>query len=306
MPKIDLDKVPVRTGSSYPAPHDAAVEGRSGQRLGDAGGLTQFGVTLTRLAPGAASSLRHWHEKQDEFIIVTEGELTLVEDGGETVLKAGDCAAFPAGVANGHCVQNLTDKPGAFFVVGAKTPQETAWYSDIDMKLDVHGEKMRFTRRDGSPLDGGPAPEAPEADFQTISERLTRGLLNEEFGLYRSIFHLPSSVHPRTGDAYTLNTEAELKEDYDLYVKNVKAQGVTAVGRKVLKMSYPDNETCVVETEVTLMRGSELMVKPFNTVFRLEKRNGEWRIARIISSLGHIAWTRGQGGVTADQRFELD
>ncbi len=124
--------------------------------------------------------------------------------------------------------------------------------------------------------------------------------------MYRSIFHIPSSIHPRTGDAYTLATEADLKEDYDLYVKNVKAQGVTGATRRILKMSYPDSETCVVETEVSLLRGNELLVKPYNTVFRLEKRGGEWRIARIISSLGHIAWTRGQGGITSDQKFELD
>ncbi|SMX29135.1 Cupin domain protein [Pelagimonas phthalicica] len=150
MPKIDLSQVPVRTGSSYPAKYSDRMAGRSGQGVGDAGGLTQFGANLVRLAPGALSSLRHWHEKQDEFLIVTEGALTLIDDTGETPLVPGDCCAFPANDGNGHHIVNRSDRDGVFLVVGTRTETETGWYSDIDMKVEVAGGKMRFTRKDGS------------------------------------------------------------------------------------------------------------------------------------------------------------
>ena len=149
MPKIDLFTVPVRTGSSYPPPHDAAMVGRSQQRLGDAGGLTQFGANLVRLAPGAMSSLRHWHERQDEFLVVTQGALTLVDDHGETPLAPGDCCAFPAGDPNGHHIVNRSEADGAFVVVGTRTDQETGWYPDHDLKVEVADGDMRFLRRDG-------------------------------------------------------------------------------------------------------------------------------------------------------------
>ena len=95
MPVIDQSKCPRKTGSIYPAPHDAAMDGRSSLRLGDAGGLTQFGANLVRLAPGALSSLRHWHLHEDEFVMVTRGACTLIDDDGEHVMAVGDCAAFP-------------------------------------------------------------------------------------------------------------------------------------------------------------------------------------------------------------------
>ncbi|WP_417210113.1 cupin domain-containing protein [Antarctobacter sp.] len=152
MPRIDLDKIPLRTGSSYPAPHDEAMIGRRQQRLGDAAGLTQFGANLVRLAPGAMSSLRHWHERQDEFLVVTEGALTLVDDNGETPLVPGDCCAFPAGDPNGHHILNTSDIEGAFVVIGTRTDRETGWYSDLDLKVEVEGGKMRFLRRDGGAL----------------------------------------------------------------------------------------------------------------------------------------------------------
>ena len=106
MPKIDLANVPVKTGSIYPEPYAAQMQGRSSLRLGQAGGLTQFGANLVILAPGARSSLRHWHRHEDEFVMVTDGECVLIEDAGETVMRPGDCAAFPAGVADGHCLVN--------------------------------------------------------------------------------------------------------------------------------------------------------------------------------------------------------
>ena len=153
MPKIDIDSLPVQTGSAYPAPHDAAMRGRSQVRLGDAGGVTQFGANLVRLDPGAQSSLRHWHERQDEFLVVTQGALVLVDDHGETPLAPGDCCAFPAGDPNGHHVVNRSQAPGAFVVVGTRTETETGWYSDIDMKVEAVRGRMRFSRRDGTEMD---------------------------------------------------------------------------------------------------------------------------------------------------------
>ncbi|MCV2882901.1 cupin domain-containing protein [Actibacterium sp. XHP0104] len=150
---IDMDRVPVKTGSIYPAPYGEQMAGRSSLRLGQAGGLTQFGANLVILQPGARSSLRHWHENEDEFVMVTQGECTLVMDAGETVMRAGDCAAFPAGVADGHCFVNNTDAEARFLVVGSKAPHEVAWYSDIDMKVEVADGTAVFTRKDGSPLD---------------------------------------------------------------------------------------------------------------------------------------------------------
>ncbi|MBT0958589.1 cupin domain-containing protein [Alphaproteobacteria bacterium KMM 3653] len=152
MPKIDLSSVPARTGSTYPAPLDKAVEGRSSQRLGDAAGITQFGANLVTLAPGALSSLRHWHENQDEFVVVTAGTCTLVDDQGETELTPGDCAAFPAGDANGHHLINRGDTPASFVVIGTRTAAEVAHYSDLDMKVTIGDGTYRFTQGDGSPL----------------------------------------------------------------------------------------------------------------------------------------------------------
>src|SRR6185369_13860495 len=110
MPKIDIDALPVRTGSGYPAPFDAPCIGRTRRALGDAAGLTQFGVNLQRLAPGAWSSQRHWHTAEDEFVWVLEGEVVLVTDSGEEVLIAGDCAGFKAGAADGHHIQNRSNR----------------------------------------------------------------------------------------------------------------------------------------------------------------------------------------------------
>lgn len=154
MPKIDLSTVPVKTGSIYPAPYAALMAGRSSLRLGDAGGLTQFGVNLVTLEPGAAASLRHWHLKEDEFAIVLEGDLILVEDEGETPMRPGDCAAWKAGVANGHRFVNRSDRPGRFLVIGSKAPDEVASYSDVDMKIHMNGGKPRFTYRDDTDWAG--------------------------------------------------------------------------------------------------------------------------------------------------------
>ena len=154
MPKLDLATVPVKTGSIYPEPYASMMQGRSSLRLGDAGGLTQFGVNLVRLAPGALSSLRHWHTHEDEFVMVTEGECVMVTDAGETVMRAGDCAAFPAGTPDGHHFVNRTDRPAAFLVVGTKAPREVATYSDVDLRVEMAGGKARFTYKDGSDWAG--------------------------------------------------------------------------------------------------------------------------------------------------------
>lgn len=154
MPKLDLSKVPVKTGSIYPEPYAAMMAGRSSLRLGEAGGLTQFGVNLVTLAPGALSSLRHWHMAEDEFVLVTEGECTLIQDEGETVMRPGDCAAFPAGSTNGHHFINRTERPARFLVVGTKAQREVATYSDVDLKVEIAGGQALFTYKDGTPFAG--------------------------------------------------------------------------------------------------------------------------------------------------------
>lgn len=158
MAKIDLAKVPVKTGSIYPAPYAAMMAGRSSLRLGEAGGLTQFGVNLVTLEPGALSSLRHWHLAEDEFVMVTEGICTMVTDAGATEMRPGDCAAFPAGQPDGHHFINRTDRPARFLVVGSKAPREVATYSDVDLMLTLEGGRATFTHKDGSPF------KTPEGD----------------------------------------------------------------------------------------------------------------------------------------------
>jgi len=154
MPIIDQSKCPVKTGSIYPEPYAAMMRGRSSLRLGEAGGLTQYGVNLVMLEPGALSSLRHWHRNEDEFVMVTEGECTLIDDQGEHPMRVGDCAAFPAGDGNGHHFVNRTDKVAKFLVIGTKAPKEVATYADVDLRVEMEGGKARFTYRDGSDLTG--------------------------------------------------------------------------------------------------------------------------------------------------------
>ena len=154
MPKIDLSALTPISRSSYPAPHDAEVAGRSYLRAGHAGGLTQFGANIVILAPGAKSSLRHWHEQQDEFVMVISGRCTLVDDAGRHPMQPGDCAAFPAGDGNGHHLINETDEEARFLVIGTHTPTEIAWYSDLDLKATLTAEDTTFTRKDGTPYTG--------------------------------------------------------------------------------------------------------------------------------------------------------
>ena len=149
MPKIDLKAAPVRVGSGYPPPYDAAVAARRRQRLGDAAGLDGFGVNLLTLAPGVWSSQRHWHSHEDEFIYVLKGEVVLVTDAGEEPLVAGDCAGFKAGVGDGHHLINRTDHEAKVLEVGLRLPAvDRTVYSDIDMVAEPDEE--HFRRRDGS------------------------------------------------------------------------------------------------------------------------------------------------------------
>ena len=150
MPKIDHSSVETKTGSIYPAKYADQMAGRSSLRLGDAGGLTQFGANLVMLEAGAKSSLRHWHLNEDEFVMVSAGIVTLIDDQGETQMSVGDTAAFPAGDANGHHFVNQTNEPAAFLVVGSRAPAETATYSDIDMMVKIENGTANFTKKDGS------------------------------------------------------------------------------------------------------------------------------------------------------------
>jgi uncharacterized cupin superfamily protein len=149
MPKIDIVAVPERRGVGYPAPFDAPSADRVRQRLGDAGGLTDFGVNLMRLPPGAWSSQRHWHSHEDEFVYVLEGALILIEDVGETVLRAGDCAAFPKNTRNGHHMINRSDAMAIYLEVGSRWPADVATCSEVDlMSTNADG---RFLHKDGAP-----------------------------------------------------------------------------------------------------------------------------------------------------------
>lgn len=141
-----------RRGSRYPAPYDAPCIGRAKYVLGDQFGLDQFGVNLAVIEPGAWSSQRHWHEKEDEFVYVLEGELVLVDDAGEHLLTPGMCAGFKAGNGNGHCLQNRTANRAVYLEVGSRREGERAFYSDIDMMALPDGGKYKFVRRDGSKI----------------------------------------------------------------------------------------------------------------------------------------------------------
>jgi len=150
--KIDQSSLTRKTGSDYPEPYASMMKKRSYLMLGDAGGLTQFGANITILEPGGMSSMRHWHMNGDEFVMVTKGEVVMVTDDGETVMHAGDCSAFPAGVENGHHFINKTDTEARFLVVGTRVSEDTVYYSDVDMMVKDTDGVGEFTRKDGSPF----------------------------------------------------------------------------------------------------------------------------------------------------------
>ena len=151
MPKIDIDATPLATGSFYPAPFDEPCRERQRRRLGNAVGLDQFGVNLLTLPPGAWSAQRHWHAAEDEFVYILEGEVVLVETGGEQTLRAGDCAGFKAGVANGHHLVNRSDRDARLLEVGTRAAdgEDPVDYPDIDMVVPQGSDD--YHHRDGTP-----------------------------------------------------------------------------------------------------------------------------------------------------------
>lgn len=147
MPRIDLDPTALHASTRYPPPFDEAVAGRLQQRLAPVAGLTAMGVSHVLLQPGAWSSHRHWHEGEDEVLVMLSGEAVLIEDAGETVLRPGDCAAWPAGVRNGHHLVNRSDADCTFLCMSAGDRTAGGAYSDIDMVFTEQG----YLHRDGTP-----------------------------------------------------------------------------------------------------------------------------------------------------------
>lgn len=154
MPKVDLEAIPQTNRTGYPAPHDAAVQGRWYRRLAPATGLTQIAASHVVLQPGGWSSQRHWHDAEDELLVMISGEAVLVEDEGRTLLRPGDICAWPKGVTNGHHLINESDSPCVFVAIGSGA-EGTGGYSDIDMVWDAQG---RYLHRDGTPY---PATSRP-------------------------------------------------------------------------------------------------------------------------------------------------
>ena len=149
MKKIDIAAAPTRFGTGYPLPHDAPCRERKRWQLGEAAGLTQFGVNLLKLPPGAWSSQRHWHSHEDEFVQVLEGEVVLVTDDGEEVLRPGDSAGFKAGDRNGHCLQNRSAHEAVVLEIGGRDERDHGEYSDIDMVFGPGNAGYRH--KDGTP-----------------------------------------------------------------------------------------------------------------------------------------------------------
>lgn len=147
---INPHQVPDSTGTGYPAPFRAQVAGRSRKRVGNAAGLTNFGVNLVTLQPGSASALRHWHTRQDEFIYIVEGELTLVMDDGEQILQPGMMAGFAAGKPNGHCLINRSNQSAVYLEIGDRTSGDQAHYPDVDLLAIDTPTGYQFTHVDGT------------------------------------------------------------------------------------------------------------------------------------------------------------
>lgn len=149
MPRIRIDAAPVREGSGYPPPLNEPCRRRKRWQLGDAAGLSDFGVNLLRLEPGTWSSQRHWHTAEDEFVWVLSGEVVLVTDAGEEVLRAGDCAGFKAGVADGHHLQNRSSQPALLLEVGSRREAaDAADYPDVDLRWSG---TAGYAHKDGTP-----------------------------------------------------------------------------------------------------------------------------------------------------------
>ncbi len=147
MTRINIAAVPERRGSNYPPPFGERAGQRIKKALGSAGGLNDFGVNLTELPPGAWSSQRHWHTSEDEFVYVLSGELTMVTNAGEEVLYAGDCAAFPKNLADGHHLVNRSDGMAVYLEEGSRRENDLCHYPDVDLQGDADGN---YTHKDGS------------------------------------------------------------------------------------------------------------------------------------------------------------
>ena len=149
MPKVSISEITPVIGVGYPAQFRALSEGRQRRRLGDAGGLVDFGINLTSLPPGKWSAQRHWHSHEDEFVYVLDGELVLVEDEGETPLKAGECAAFPKNSGNGHHLINRSDRVATYLEIGSRHPDDLISCSDVEM-MSASSDGL-FRHKDGRP-----------------------------------------------------------------------------------------------------------------------------------------------------------
>jgi uncharacterized cupin superfamily protein len=143
MPKADLSRIEPRSGASYPPPHDTQTRGRTTWPLTSQLGLRQFGVNRVELAPGSWSTQRHWHRSNDEAVIVISGELVLVTDDGEELLRAGDCIGFKAGDQNAHHLQNRSDTPAVYFDIGGRDPWDVSTFPDIGLEARTHMQ-VRF------------------------------------------------------------------------------------------------------------------------------------------------------------------
>jgi uncharacterized cupin superfamily protein len=150
---VDPTSLSVESASVYPAPYADIVQGRHRARLSPALGLSRFGVNVLRIEPGGHSSARHWHTEQDEFVYVLEGEATLVTDEGDTIVRVGMAAGFPAGNPNGHVLVNRSDADVLVLEVGDRPTNEDVHYSDVDMANAVRDGQRHFTRKDGSEFD---------------------------------------------------------------------------------------------------------------------------------------------------------
>jgi len=150
---INPENIPTKTTSNYPEQFKLLVAGRSKKRLGDAAGLKNFGVNLVKLAPGSCSALRHWHTKQDEFIYILEGEITLVTNAGEQILTAGMAAGFTAGVADGHHLINRSNAVSVYLEIGDRTLGDQVNYPDIDLVANDSPNGWSFTHKDGRLYD---------------------------------------------------------------------------------------------------------------------------------------------------------
>jgi uncharacterized cupin superfamily protein len=148
---VDPATIPARTGSGYPGSYRDPVMAREKRALGDAVGLTHFGVNLVRLPPGTASSQRHWHTAEDEFVYILEGEVELVTDAGPQRLSAGMVAGFPAGRANGHQLVNRSERDVVYIEIGDRRPDDEVLYPDIDLRLIPRDGRRIFAHKDGTP-----------------------------------------------------------------------------------------------------------------------------------------------------------